>query len=168
MLNKIWKIWLALGIFETLGLWSKTSTNTHRSATFKLKLKLGSFIALKQVLSWKITLSLSHLWKWIKLIKVEAENEYDCTWNVKKRQKTSYWFRQIVVDSDYALITCNRSCGNRIVLGQTLVDSELTQTIWVKTCLGTHAYLSAQSRSPLTLGVALFTPYPDRDAALHL
>ena len=63
------------------------------------------------------------------LIKVEAGNEYDCTWNVKKRQKNSYWFRQIVVDSDYALITCNPlRCGSD--KRQTRVYSDFTQTIW--------------------------------------
>ena len=136
MLNKIWKIWLALGIFETLGLWSKASTNTHRSATFKLKLKLGSFIALKQVPSWKITLSLSHLWKWVKLIKVEVEYEYVCTLNVEKRQNTTYLSRHIVVDLDYASITRNQSWRNRKLLRQTF---ELIQTIWAKNWPRTHA-----------------------------
>ena len=33
---------------------------------------------------------LSHLGKWVKLIKFEAENECFCTWKVEKPQYTTY------------------------------------------------------------------------------
>ena len=32
---------------------------------------------------------LSHLGKWVKLIKFEAENEFFCTWKVEKPQSTT-------------------------------------------------------------------------------